>query len=142
MNWGSKIMIGMGSFMLFIIGMVFYMFTMKDKDTLVEDDYYEQGINYDKTYRAEQHVIKEKLQPQITINEKQIIIQLKHKIDFELRLMRPSSAAQDIRIKRQTIEPHHIIIVDSQKMGKGLWLLTLKWKQNDQDYLYKTSITL
>ena len=142
MNWGTKIIIGMGSFMLFIIGMVFYMFSLKDKDTLVEDDYYEKGINYDQTYNAEQNVIKEQLSPEIRVSQKQIIIQLKSKVDFELRLMRPSSAAEDIKWKGSTIEPDHLILINRGNMRKGLWVLTLQWKDNHKEYLYKTNITL
>ncbi|SES12826.1 FixH family protein [Pedobacter rhizosphaerae] len=142
MNWGTKIIIGMSSFMLFIVGMVFYMFTLKDRDTLVEDDYYEKGMNYNETYNATQNVIKEQLSPQIKVGQKQIVIQLKNKIDFELQLMRPSSAAEDVKMKGKTIEPNHLILIDRGNMRKGLWVLTLCWTNNQQEYLYKTNITL
>lgn len=142
MNWGTKIVIGMGSFMLFIVGMVFYMLSMKDRDTLVEDDYYEQGIRYDETYNAEQNVFQDRVEPKVTVSDQQIIVQLKTEADFELKLMRPSSSKQDLSYNTKTIEPNHLILIDTHKMAKGLWIMTLKWTANHKKYLYKTNITL
>jgi hypothetical protein len=46
MNWGKGITIFMVAFMAFIGSMVYYAFT-KNAD-LVEEDYYENELNYDK----------------------------------------------------------------------------------------------
>ena len=37
---------GMFAFMLFIVGMVIYMFHVHGRDALIEENYYEKGINY------------------------------------------------------------------------------------------------
>lgn len=46
MNWGTKLIIGMASFMAFIIVLGTLMITSKS-DPLVDEDYYEKGLNYD-----------------------------------------------------------------------------------------------
>lgn len=47
MNWGTKLIMGMLSFMSFIIVLAVLMFNSKP-DPLVDEDYYEKGLNYDK----------------------------------------------------------------------------------------------
>ena len=47
MNWGIKIVIALASFMVLIVSFGVYMVTT-DTDTLVAEDYYERGLNYDR----------------------------------------------------------------------------------------------
>lgn len=46
MNWGVKIVIALVSFMALIMSFGVYMVS-KDTDSLVAEDYYERGLNYD-----------------------------------------------------------------------------------------------
>ena len=46
LNWGQKMILFAGIFMIMVIGMVSKM--MASGETLVEDDYYEKGMNYQK----------------------------------------------------------------------------------------------
>ncbi|KQC00624.1 FixH family protein [Pedobacter sp. Hv1] len=142
MNWGTKIVLGMVAFMLFIIAMVIYMFNVHGNDALVEEDYYEKGINYNQEYNAKQQVIDDKAEPIITVNENQIIIQLKDSATYELKLMRPASAKDDIRIKGTTIGQANLILLDRKHQHTGLWFLELKWNSNQKAYLFKKNITL
>jgi hypothetical protein len=142
MNWGTKIILGMVAFMLFIIVMVIYMFSVHGNDALVDEDYYEKGINYNNEYNAKQNMVNDKAEPKITINDSQIIIQLKDSASYELKLMRPSSAKDDIKDKGTTVADAHLILINRQHMHKGLWFLELKWKSNNKEYLYKKNITL
>ncbi|WP_256004617.1 MULTISPECIES: FixH family protein [Pedobacter] len=54
MNWGSKIIIGMALFMSFII-LLGIMMVRSTPDPLVDEDYYEKGLNYDQELRVKQH---------------------------------------------------------------------------------------
>jgi len=47
MNWGIKIVIALASFMVLIVSFGVYMVST-DTDTLVAEDYYERGLNYDR----------------------------------------------------------------------------------------------
>ena len=76
MNWGTKIVLGMAVFMLFIIGMVVYMFKIHGNDALVEEDYYEKGLNYNQEYKAKENTLNDGAEPDIKITDSQIIIQL------------------------------------------------------------------
>jgi nitrogen fixation protein FixH len=142
MNWGTKIVLGMVVFMLFIIGMVVYMFKVHDNDSLVEEDYYEKGLNYNQEYKAKENVLNEGAEPVIKINEHQIIIQLKDSASYELKMMRPVKAAEDIKSKGNTIGTTNLILVERANMHRGLWILELKWMSNNKEYQFNKNITL
>lgn len=142
MNWGTKVVLGMIGFMLFIVAMVVYMFAVHGNDPLVEENYYEKGINYNMEFDAIKNVTNEHLQPTITVNKYQLTIQLIDSVDYELKMMRPSSEKEDVLLKGSTFGDSNLIVVGTEKMYKGLWFMELKWKKNGKSYLYKKNITL
>lgn len=142
MNWGTKIVLGMVAFMLFIIGMATYMFMVHDNDSLVEEDYYEKGLSYDQEYKAKENVLNEDAQPEIKINANQIILQLKDSATYTLKLMRPSNAKDDVISKGNTIGETNMILIDRANMHTGLWFLELRWISNNKEYQFNKNITL
>lgn len=142
MNWGTKIVLGMLAFMLFIIGMVVYMFKVHDNDSLVEEDYYEKGLNYDQEYTAKENVLNDNAEPSIKINAHQIIIELKDSAIYELKLIRPANAAEDKKSKGNTIGATNLILIDRAHMSTGLWSLELKWMSNHKQYQFNKNISL
>lgn len=142
MNWGTKIVLGMAAFMLFIISMVVYMFKKHGNDALVEDDYYEKGINYNKEYDAKSNTLNDDATPVIKLSKSQVILQLKDEADYQLTLMRPSEAKKDVTSKGKTIGDSHLIIIDATHLVKGLWSLKLEWRSNGKDYLFVKEITI
>lgn len=142
MNWGTKLALGMATFITFIMCMVGYMFYVHGRDDLIEENYYEKGINYDTEYNAEENVLKDDAKPQITVTKNQIVIKVKENATYKLVLMRPSNSAEDLRLKGNTTGDSNLILVDKKKMAKGLWFLNLQWRSENKDYLYKNTITL
>lgn len=142
MNWGTKIVLGMVAFMLFIIAMVTYMFSVHGNDSLVEEDYYEKGLNYNQEYKAKENVLNDEAEPVIKINEHQIIIQLKDSASYALKIMRPAKASDDITSKGNTVGATNLILVDRANMHQGLWMLELKWMSNSKEYQFNKNITL
>lgn len=142
MNWGTKIVLGMIAFMMFIVGMVVYMFYVHGRDALIEENYYEKGINYNAEYNAKQNVLNDDAKPKITITKTQIIIQVKDSAKYDLVLMRPANSNDDVKLKGQTTGTANLILVDKTKMPKGMWFLNLQWQASGKDYLFKNNITL
>ena len=142
MNWGTKLVLGMAIFMLFIIGMVVYMFSVHGNDALVDDDYYEKGINYNEEYTAKQNLINDKAMPLLTLTKSQIIIKLKDSANYELKLIRPSTQNNDIKENGATVTDSNLVLINRRAMHSGLWLLELKWTSNGKKYLYNKNITL
>jgi hypothetical protein len=142
MNWGTKLILGLAAFMLFIIGMVVYMFSVHGNDALVDDDYYEKGLNYNEEFTAKQNVINDHATPTVAITRSQIIIKLKDSGNYELKLMRPSTQYNDINENGNTVSNSNLILIQRNGMQSGLWLLRLQWTSNGKKYLYQNSITL
>jgi len=142
MNWGTKIVMGMFAFMLFIVGMVIYMFHMHGRDALIEENYYEKGINYNSEFDAKQNVIQDDAKPKITITNTQLVIQLKGSAQYELVLMRAANSDDDVNLKGNTTGSSHLILIDRTKMAKGIWFINLSWNTNGKTYLFKNNITL
>ncbi len=142
MNWGTKIVLGMITFMLFIIGMVIYMFFVHGRDALIEENYYEKGINYNEEYNAKQNTLNDNAEPAIQINKQQVIITLKDSASYKLVLMRASNNADDLKYEGNTIGTSNLILIDKSKMGKGLWFLNLQWHSGKKKYQYKKNIML
>ena len=68
MNWGTKLLIGMGLFMAFIITLAVLMIK-SGSDDLVDKDYYQKGIEYDKDYERKSQMQKDQAEPEISIGE-------------------------------------------------------------------------
>lgn len=142
MNWGTKIVLGMLTFMMFIVCMVVYMFHIHGRDALIEENYYEKGIHYNSEYDAKQRVIEDNARPKITVTATQIIIEIKDSATYHLILMRPVNSDDDVKLKGNTSGTANLILVDKTKMARGMWFLNLQWRASGKDYLFKDNITL
>jgi len=60
MNWGTKLVIGMLSFMSFIVVLAVLMFN-SNADPLVDEDYYEKGLNYDREMKRMEKAKKDSI---------------------------------------------------------------------------------
>jgi len=130
------------AFMLFIIGMVIYMFHVHGRDALIEENYYEKGIDYNTEYNAKQNVTNDNAKPKITNTPKQLLIQLKDSATYQLILMRASDSKDDLKLTGETTGDSNIILIDKTKLAKGIWFISLTWHSANKDYLYKNNITL
>ncbi|WP_316738866.1 FixH family protein [Pedobacter aquatilis] len=142
MNWGGKLILTMLIFMAFILAMGAYMLSKQGNDALVESNYYEKGLNYDDEYQSKKNTVDDGLTPIIKVNESQIVIQMKDCCNYELRLIRPSDAKSDKKMKGKTIGENHLILIPRTAQDKGLWFLDLEWKINNKNYRFKQNITL
>ncbi|MGI4729762.1 MAG: FixH family protein, partial [Janthinobacterium lividum] len=86
MNWGTKLVIGMAVFMAFIIGLGLMMVTSKSDD-LVDANYYENGLKYDRDYNRKEQVLKDHAQPEININPESLILKFTQPATGKLRFV-------------------------------------------------------
>ena len=139
MNWGKGIISGMILFMLFIIAMVVYMFTIPADD--YDTKYYEKGLAYDKDYKRAEQVIKDKAQPIIEADSCCIEVSFPQTILGQVKLTRPSSNIVDkvIPINNKNGQPVQILTAG---MPKGKWQLRFEWTSNNKAYLYQKEVFL
>ena len=111
-------------------------------DALVDNDYYEKGINYNQEYTAKQNVLNDLAEPKIIIHPTIMVIEFKDSAQFTLRLMRPSSEKEDVKVAGNTVGDRHAITLNTQKMHRGLWIMELNWISNGKPYMLKKNLTL
>ena len=140
MNWGTKIILGMASFMVFIVVLVVLMFT-SNSDALVDQDYYEKGINYNHTYNTKEQTNTDHAKPEIILNQDLLLLSFKEKATGMVKLMRTSDKNLDKTIPFKS-NLNHQVIIPSAQLKKGSWRLIISWNSTGKDYLYEQEITI
>jgi len=128
MNWGAKIVIGMGTFMSFIIVLIVLMFR-SETDALVENDYYEKGLKYNNAYALKEQVIKDKAAPEINLAADSMIIKFKTQASGSLTLMRTADKHLDKHLRFETNALRELNLATGQ-LSKGQWRLILQWSNS------------
>lgn len=138
MNWGMKIVLGMGAFMVFIVCTVLYMVN-KDTDTLIDENYYENGLVYDEIYARKQNLQDDDAQPRITIQSDTLILYFSSEgVKGELNFLRSSDGSLDKIVPLYTLT--NVFKLPIKTLKKGSWILEVNWESNQREYLYSQSI--
>lgn len=138
MNWGLGIVLGLGAFMLFIIGSVIYM-TNKNTDTLDDQDYYERGLNYDEIYVLRENLQQDHAKPTLRITPDTLSIQfIKADNKGDMIWKRPSDGAMDKSIPFLTRTG--IFKLPLTSFSKGSWKLELRWHSDGKEYISEHNV--
>lgn len=138
MNWGTKIIIGMLSFMLFIVTLGILMFR-SETDALVEDDYYEKGLKYDEAFKKKGNVLADHANPVIQVSENSIAITFKARANGRITLMRSADQRMDRSLSFNTDALNRVML---PLPAKGQWKLIIKWSSAAKAYLYEQEIIM
>lgn len=141
-NWGTKIVISMVVFMLFLT--VFFVMMSRQTFYLVEKDYYPKGLEYqekiDKIENAKQ------LGESIRLNNKGEFLVFTFpsvitpdKVEGEIVLYRPSDGTQDIgmTIKLDSLNQHIFPVED---VLKGKYTAKIDYTDNTKAYYQEISV--
>lgn len=140
MNWGTKLVIGMLCFMSFIIVLGILMFNSKD-DALVDKDYYEKGLEYDKDYNRKEQVKTDDAAPEITVLSDEMRITFKAAAQGELKLIRNSDQRMDKKTAIKT-DGANQVKPSLKGISKGRWKIILSWMTDGKAYLNEQEITV
>ncbi|MEJ5090654.1 hypothetical protein GEO21_11480 [Sphingobacterium faecium] len=133
MNWGNKIFLSLGVFMLCIVSAGIYMVS-HDTDTLEDTDYYEQGLNYDQVYNKKENVVTYQAKPIVKISQDTLYIEFVHVANKgNLIFKRPSDSSIDLQLPFETNSTLYQLPISSLK--KGTWNLEIIWKSGGLDFL-------
>lgn len=139
-NWGTKLVIGMICFMSFIIVLAIKMFN-SSPDALVDNDYYEKGLNYDKEYHLKEQVKKDQAKPVVEVNAEGIILTFKASAEGKVNMVRTADKRMDKVIQIHTDEQHRAAI-PLTGIAKGRWKLIINWKSAGKFYLDEQEVTI
>lgn len=140
MNWGTKLIIGLGLFMGFIATLVTFMILNHEKDALIEKDYYEKGQNYDLDYKAMQDALNDKVVPVITTNEKGTSITFPISVTYEMLWRRLSDPNLDRTFKSNA--PRKDVFIPINELKSGSWLLRIQYNADNRNYLHQIKIII
>lgn len=138
MNWGLKIVVGLGAFMLFIIFATIYMVS-KDSDTLIDENYYENSLSYNEVYDRKQNLVDDDARPLLKLENDTLSIIFKSTNNKgELSLKRPSDGSLDKVIPLFTSSNIYTLPVST--FSKGNWNLEINWESNNKSYVDNQSL--
>ncbi|NJN27244.1 MAG: FixH family protein [Cyclobacteriaceae bacterium] len=146
MNWGWKIVLLYGLFVIMTLTMV--VFFMRQQVDLVADDYYKQEIAYqgqmDKLTNANN--LKESLEINYAAERKAITVQFPEKhigasLKGNIQLYRPSNADEDQLVEVKPSENGEQLISVSG-LSRGLWKIKISWTAHGEEYYNEKTLTL
>lgn len=140
MNWGLGIVLGLGAFMLFIIGSVIYMVN-KNEDSLEDPDYYEKGLNYDEIYTLRENLQNDQAKPEVEVRQDTLWIHfVKEDNKGEMFWKRPSDGSLDRKgpFATQT----ELFKLPMSSFAKGKWQLELRWESGSTAYISEHDVFL
>lgn len=132
MNWGGSIVLGMGVFMAFIIGSVFYM-VGQDTDTLEEDNYYDKGIHYSEVYALKENLQRDRATPTLRLQGDSLCIHFTTSDNKGIsQWKRPSDGRLDKEQRFQTATDS--VIMPFVAYERGHWQIELTWESAGTAY--------
>lgn len=138
MNWGVKIFITLLIFMVVAVGTGIYMVS-QDHDTLIEDNYYEKGINYDSTYNQKTNVRELKAEPSISVKDNYLQITFTESGNNGIiNLQRTSDSSLDQQIPF-TID-NKVLKITTDNISNGEWKIQINWEHEDTPFLFEKNI--
>ncbi len=138
MNWGKGIIAGMIVFMLFIIAMGIYMFTVPTDD--YDHQYYEKGLSFNNDFNKERQVSIDNAQPVIIANKKAISLTFTVPAKGKVKFVRPSDNRQDREYDFNTSDK--VFTLSRKDIPDGEWQVVINWQSNDKAYLYQQKFYL
>lgn len=142
MNWGKGITIFMIAFMTFIGSMVYYAFT-KNAD-LVEEEYYENEINYDKNKesKANYDVMEEKVM--LTQKEEGVVLEFPEHVvladEGKITFYRPDQKKYDREFDLKLNENNQQIL-SYENFKEGYYDVTVEWSDGAKNYIFEDQIS-
>lgn len=132
MNWGLKIIFGLGAFIIFIVSAGIYMVT-QNMDTLEDEDYYEKSLSYDDVYQRKKNLLSNDAHPTVLVKNDSLYISFRQPRNRgDLIFKRPSDNTQDMTLPFVTGSQHYRLPVGS--FIKGSWRLEISWEQGGTPY--------
>ena len=126
MNWGVKITIGMGIFMLLILGMV--TIAMRQNIELESEDYYARELVYEEQLQKFRNAEKQGWLPIWTLQPGCLSLKFITPVTATVKWIRPSALAQDFISTVKTDSAGKLEICDS-RLVSGMWRAELNWSQ-------------
>ncbi|MEO9532986.1 MAG: FixH family protein [Crocinitomicaceae bacterium] len=141
MNWGKGITIAIVLFMGFIISFVVRAFN-RDSD-LISDNYYEEGLNYEKKVESENNY--KLLDSTISIRKEEEGIKISFPTEMKIidqgkiTFYRPQSKKYD-RSFILELDRNNEQILAYENFREGFYQVSISWESNKKTYLFEQDL--
>ena len=137
MDWGKGIALFIVAFIIFMGTMVYK--SVNQKFYLVTENYYTEGINYDK---VQEKIKNEKaLEHSVEFNQKDGKININMPTEVKggtVHFFRPSDGSIDFQVPIVAKE----FYIDKTKMKTGKWIMKFSWTDGVKEYYIEKSISV
>ena len=140
LNWGNYLIIGMATFMVFIISMAVYMFAQTKDD--YDKQYYEKGINFDQDYNREKQVFADRAVPKVSFDAQNMLIQFAAPAKGKLRFTRAADRHMDKLFAVKSINAADPVMIPLTALTRGPYKMRFEWQSNLKQYLYEQEIMI
>lgn len=137
-NWGHGVILALGSFIIFILFMIFIFSRGQQNSEVVSENYYEDELVYQDVINAKNNADKLPEKPVYTQNIQGITIKFpenvkpnNEKIDFVL--FRTNDANLDVK-KEVELSANHSFTIPAKILVLGSYTLKIKWTANKKAY--------
>lgn len=140
MNWGVKILLTLITIVVVTTGVGIYMVS-QDTDSLVEDGYYEKGLDYESVIEHQRNVETYNAQPEITVKDNYLEFLFKEGNNKgQITLKRASDQHMDKVIPFSSTDSKYTLSL--KDFQNGAWEVQLNWEQNNIPFYFQKRIYL
>jgi hypothetical protein len=136
LNWGQSIFV---FFVIFVsLGVVFIIFSLRQNNDLVEDDYYEQGANYTRQMEITDRSAVYKDSIQLNLENGVLVARFSKSISnmadtLYIDFYRPSDKRLDCGFL--VLLNADSVVIDKGQLVKGRYTVKFRWNGNQNSYL-------
>ena len=138
MNWGVKILLTLITIVVATVSVGIYMVS-QDTDSLVEDAYYEKGLDYESVLDHQRNIEIHSALPKITIKDNYLeFLFTGANNEGEIILKRPSDQHLDRAIPFSTKDSKYTLSLNN--IQTGAWEIHLSWENNNIPFYFQKRI--
>jgi len=144
MNWGHKLTIVIGIFILAMLSMVYLAF--QQTNDMVDTNYYDKELKYQLKIDAAQNLNAASTEVLVTQFEKDVKILIpknltKNFANGKLEFLKSDDKKRDINLSFQPDTTGQFII-DGKQFVRGLYKVRLQWESEDKSYYREQDLML
>lgn len=131
----------MGTFIAFILSLGTVMIMQNDHDSLVDQNYYQKGQNYNVDMAEKQHAVDDGVLPAINISRTGMRVDFRAPVTYNLTFRRASDARMDRRLSGTTGE-QTFIEIPGTRLAPGPWSLRIEYVLAGKRYLFEDEVVM
>ena len=137
-TWGHGIVLALGTFIIFILSMIFYFTSTWKNSELITDDYYEEELAYQDVIDAKTLANQLPEKPKYIQDVTGIRIIFPADINnsnakLRIDLHRAEDQKLDV-IREMTLDSQNSIFIPAALLAKGNYVLRVHWEKEAKDY--------